>query len=124
METVMLVEADILIRQPLAEYLRDCGFRVTEAASPAEARTLLQDGQVRTDCVLADAAEEPDEVFALANWIRDTMPDVQVILAGGVNRTANEAGKLCNEGPALVKPYQHELVLGHIKRLLSARGRR
>ncbi len=123
-ETVMLVEADILIRQPLAEYLRDCGFRVVEAANAAEARTLLREGQLRADCVLADVAAEPDEAFALAGWIREAMPEVEVILAGGAKRTAGEAGKLCNDGPALVKPYQHELVLDHIRRLLSARGGR
>ncbi len=121
-DVVMLVEADILIRQPLAEYLRDCGFRVTEAASAAEARTLLADGKLKVDCVLADASAEPDEAFTLVNWIRETLPRIQVILAGGAQRTATEAGKLCNDGPALVKPYQHKLVLEQIKRLLSTRG--
>ena len=38
---ILLVERDVIVRTPLAEYLRECGYRVLEAVTAAEARTLL-----------------------------------------------------------------------------------
>jgi DNA-binding response OmpR family regulator len=119
---LLLVEAEILVRQPLAEYLRDCGFKVAEAVTAAEARELLADGQLTIDLVLADAAVDAEAVFALAQWVRRERPDVKIVLAGTQTRTAEQAGDLCNGGPALVKPYQHKLVLEHIKRQLAERA--
>jgi DNA-binding response OmpR family regulator len=120
-DCILIVEPDILARQPLAEYLRDCGFKVVEAMNADEARALLAEGHLQIDCVLADASAEPEAAFGLARWIRESLASVEVVLAGSIVKTVNEAGKLCNEGPALVKPYQHEYVLEHIKRLLAAR---
>jgi DNA-binding NtrC family response regulator len=119
--TVLLVEAEILIRQPLAEYLRDCGFKVAEAVNAAEARELLSEAQLSIDIVLADATVEAEAVFALAQWVRREKPGVQIVLAGTPTRTAEQAGDLCNDGPALVKPYRHKQVLDFIKRQLAAR---
>jgi hypothetical protein len=36
-ETVLVVEDEILIRMPISQYLRDCGYKVIEAASADEA---------------------------------------------------------------------------------------
>jgi hypothetical protein len=33
------------------------------------------------------------------------------------------AGKLCADGPMLIKPYDHQIVLDRIKRLLATRAR-
>jgi len=125
LDCVLLLEPDIIARQPLADFLRECGFRVLEAASAPEALALLEAEAeaLAVDAVLADAGGNEAEVFALAQWIRRTCPDVAVILAGGVETAAEQAGKLCDEGPALVKPYDHRAVLRHIKRLLARRGK-
>jgi DNA-binding response OmpR family regulator len=120
---ILIVEPDILARQPLADYLRDCGFTVVEAVDTAEALALLRHEALNIDYVLADAAAEPGAVFALSQWIRSNAPQADVILAGNLEKTVNDAGRLCNDGPALVKPYAHELVLQHIKRTLINRGR-
>jgi DNA-binding response OmpR family regulator len=119
---VLIIEPDILARQPLASYLRDCGFTVAEARDAAEAMELLQHDALTVSCVLADAAAEPEAIFAMSQWIRSNAAKTHVVLAGSLEKTLNEAGKLCNEGPALVKPYEHELVLSHIKRLLGQHG--
>jgi DNA-binding NtrC family response regulator len=37
-QTILVVEDEVLIRLPLAEYLRDCGYRVFEASNVAEAK--------------------------------------------------------------------------------------
>jgi DNA-binding NtrC family response regulator len=121
--SILIVEANILVRQPLAEYLRDCGYKVVEAASITEARQLLRDQVVAIDIVLADAAYDHDGCFALATWIRTSQPGVEVILAGTVAKLAGEAGDLCADGPAPVTPIDHRLVLERIKQAIAARSR-
>lgn len=36
--SVLVVEHDVLVRHPLAKYLRECGYRVVEAITYDEAR--------------------------------------------------------------------------------------
>ena len=120
--TVLLVEGDIVVRHPLAEYLRDCGFTVFEAADGREAILALADPDQRIDVVLADMTT-PGSGFALRQWIQTQNRSVEVILAGTVAKAVDHAGSICNEGPALTKPYAHHLVLDHIRRALGRRDR-
>jgi CheY-like chemotaxis protein len=41
-ETVLVVEDEVLIRMVISTYLRDCGYRVIEAANADEAILVLQ----------------------------------------------------------------------------------
>lgn len=47
-----------------------------------------------------------------------------MILAGNGVRTSAAAGELCEAGPMVKKPYDHQILADHIKRILAARGRR
>jgi DNA-binding response OmpR family regulator len=120
---VMLIEADVLIRTPLAEYLRECGFRVAEAFNLTEARDILANAPVSIDMILMDADSPEESGFVFAAWARTHYPGVEVILAGSIERTVTKAGDLCEEGPALSKPYDHKFVLDEIRRRLAARER-
>lgn len=127
-QTVLLLEADVLVRYPLAHYLRECGYRVVEAVSAAEARALISEGTLAVDIVMIDAmstqgAESGETGFALASWLRKSFPDIVVSITGSVDKAIHEARELCDEGPALTKPYDHQAVLAYIKRLLAARER-
>jgi DNA-binding response OmpR family regulator len=122
-QCVLIVEPDILIRSPLAEYLRECGYRVLEAVDAAEARTIISDGSMAVDIVLADTAMPGEGGFALAAWIRADHAGIEVILTGSVAKAAEKAADLCQEGPKLTKPYDHQLVLNRIRRSLAARDR-
>ena len=73
---VMIVEEDILVRHPLAEYLRECGYKVAEAFNADEARQLLNAGLSSIDIVLADANASGEGGFALATWMRGNYPDL------------------------------------------------
>ena len=122
---VLIVDADILVRHPLAEYLRECGYRVVQTANTDEARALFTRSRRRLviDVVLADVnAPGAENAFALATWIRVNHARVQVILAGTVDAAAERAGDLCEDGPTLWKPYDPQLLLDRIRRALAARG--
>ena len=120
-DTILILEPDLLARHPLAEYLRQCGYRVLEATTTAEARQFLSHPSYSVDIVFA-AVDMPDENgFALAAWIHRTLPSVEVVLAGTVAHAAEKAGDLCEQGPALSKPYDHQLLLNEIRRLRASR---
>jgi len=118
---LLLVEDDIVVRHPLAEYLRECGFTVFEAASGEEARKALSTPELGIEIVLADMSGCGNG-FELRQWIREQGLSVEIILAATVDKAVDHAGKVCNEGPALVKPYQHHLVLKNIRRMLAKRN--
>src|SRR5579883_1995142 len=118
---LLIVENDILIRHPLAEYLRECGYHVLEAADADEAR-LIVEGEKDVEVVLADADAPDARGFVLATWLRREHPEIKVVLAGNVAVAAEKAGDLCEEGPNLSKPYDHQLVLNYVRRLLASRG--
>jgi DNA-binding NtrC family response regulator len=120
---LMIVEPDIVVRHMLAQYLRSCGYHVAEAANTKEARRLLEEAGLAIDLVLADASEDSSASFALGNWIRAEHPQVDFIMGGTPATLAREAGEICGDGPALVKPYDHGVVLQQIKQFLSARAR-
>lgn len=120
--TVLVIEDDILIRMPIAAYLRHCGYRVIEASGSAEALTVLDRTDLKIDVVLTDCALESGAGgFAVARWIRDNRPNIDVILAGSPKRAAEQAGELCSKGPHLKRPYEHTQVEMEIRTLLEGR---
>lgn len=119
---VLIVEADVLIRSPLAEYLRDCGYMVLEASNGQQARQLLQEKAGAIDIVLANVNATKEKGFELAVWIRNNYPAIEVLLAGTAMTAVEKASDICEEGPQAV-PYDHRLILDRIRQLVAARQR-
>src|SRR5580658_5245561 len=119
---ILLVEGDIVVRHPLAEYLRECGFTVFEASSGDEAKRALTTPSLQIEVVLADMTTEGSG-FALHGWIKEQNHSAEVIMAGSIEKAVNRAASVCKDGPALAKPYEHHLVLDHIRRALARRDR-
>ncbi|MEP9367973.1 response regulator [Xanthobacter sp. VNH20] len=121
---VLVLDADIVVRHVLAEYLRTCGYQVAEAASADEALDLLTNAEQPFDVMLADVAA-PGRLagFALAAFVRENHPAIEVILAGTPAKAANEAAELCDQGPHLSRPYEPQSVVERIKQLMAARAR-
>jgi len=120
-EVVLVVEDEVLIRMAISQYLRDCGYKVIEAASADEALVVLQNTETKIDIVFSDI-DMPGSVdgFGLSRWIHDHRPGLDVILTGTVPRTVNAAHDLCRQTP-FPKPYESQAVHDHIRRLLAAR---
>lgn len=120
----MVVDGEVLIRTELSNYLRHCGYIVIEAASTDEAKTVLAKAQMSVDVVLCDA-DAPGEVngFGFASWLRKEHPQIDIILAGTVDKAAQEAAKLCDDGPHLARPYDPTSVSDFIRQRLAQRDR-
>ena len=87
---VLLVEGDIIVRHPLAEYLRECGFTVFEASNGDEAKRALTTPSLQIEVVLADMATEGSG-FALRRWIKEHNHPAEVIC--GVDRKSCRSGR-------------------------------
>jgi CheY-like chemotaxis protein len=123
-EAVLVVDAEVLVRMTISAYLRDCGYRVVEAASAEEALTVLRQSELRVDALLSDVGlPGPMDGFGLARWVRNHRPSLNVLLAGTPARAAERAADLCEQGPDLARPYEPQMVVDRIRRLLAERDR-
>ena len=122
-KTVLVLDDDVLVRMPVVQFLRDCGYRVVEAANTDEAVAILQKTDALVDVVLSEIVI-PGSMngFKFAVWARSVRPELKILLAGTPERTVRNAAELCEVGPTLKRPYGHKLVLDRIKRLLAARA--
>jgi CheY-like chemotaxis protein len=112
--TVLVVEDEILVRMPTAEYLRDSGYQVIEASNAAEAQAVFEAGEP-IEIVFSDVNMPGDmNGVALAEWVRRTYPDVWVILTSAV---APAQG--LNGTSFLPKPYAFETLLAQLASLLG-----
>lgn len=120
--TVLVVEDEVLVRMPIAQYLRECGYRVIEATDVKEALVVLKDSGLPIDVVFTatEFGEGPDG-FVLTQWIHANRPKIRAVMAGTVKRSAKVAGDLCEEGPMLRKPYHTSEVERWIRRLMATR---
>jgi DNA-binding NtrC family response regulator len=118
--TIVVVDPDVLVRNSISEYLRECGYRVIEALSAEEVWRVLA-SEARVDVVFAEV-RLPGEMqgFALSKTLRQTHPEVDVILTSGISDAAEKARDLCDEGP-IEKPYQPKDIVARIHRLLEHR---
>jgi CheY-like chemotaxis protein len=118
--TVLVVDDDLLVREPIADYLREVGYAVLEAGDAHEAIDELDHAE-HVDLVFSDV-RMPGELdgVGLARWLRAHRPDVAVLLTSGYDGSGWQGGDLGREVRLLQKPYTQDQVLRHIRRLLKA----
>lgn len=119
-ETLLLLDSEVIARHELAEYLRDCGYRVIEAASAAEGQAVIGKDDLPINLMLCGLnGADSEEIFSLIRDVRTQRPGLEVLLAGNVEKAANLAAEICDDGPALARPYDPRLVLDRIRRRLA-----
>jgi DNA-binding response OmpR family regulator len=118
--TIMVVEPDVLARMILADYLRSCGYKVIEGGQAQDVFDILDAGGT-IDTILAEV-NLPGALdgFGLASQIRQTHPDIDVILPLGIGKAADKAGDLCERGPK-DKPFHPQEVVRRINMLRERR---
>jgi CheY-like chemotaxis protein len=122
-KTILVLDGDVLVRMPVVQFLRDCGYHVVEAASTDEAIAILHNTNTPFDVVLSEI-DIPGSMsgFGFAQWARSARPELKIVLAGTPERMVQNAAEQCEVGPTLKRPYDHKRVLHRIKRLLAARA--
>lgn len=120
-ETILFVEDEVLTRMDMAEFLRQSGFRVSEAANAAEAIDALS-SKLTVDLVITDVKMPGDtDGFALAEWVRTNRPGVEVIVASGDADSKRRAEQSLTAGLFLPKPYTGRTLLDIVQQALARR---
>ena len=106
METILVVEDEVLVRIVIAQYLRDCGYRVIETVNADEAVAVLKLAEIVVDVIFTDI-DMPGAMdgFGLASWARANCPGAEVILTG----TDPACGQR-RRRPVRAEPYGAETV--------------
>ena len=124
MPAVLLVEDEILIRMALSDSLQECGYKVLEASSAAEAIAILEASENPIDVVFSDVRMPGTmDGFALAQWIRTHRPGLPVLLTSGDKRMAETAEGLCEKQALLPKPYDFHVAVARIRALIGNTGK-
>ncbi len=119
--SILIIDADIVSRHTIADYLRHCGYAVVEAANTDEALIALNEFTLSIDVIVCDIAAIGERSgFELASWVRENRPELEVRLAGTLEKAVSTAAELCESGPHLARPYEPEAVVDYIKRLRAA----
>jgi CheY-like chemotaxis protein len=117
MPTILVVEDELLIRLHVADYFRDCGFEVLEAADGPQALAMLQ-ADKSVDAVFTDITLPGDpDGCGLAAWIRKRNSAVPVILTSGKLTAAPR--EECRQEPFFAKPCDYSQVAAKIRTLLA-----
>ena len=121
--TILVVEDEVLIRLATCDYLRHCGYRIIEGSTAEEAQRVFRAGQP-IEVLFSDIELGPGmDGLGLAKWVRQHFPQVRILLASGVARVSEQAEDL-SDGPFFAKPYAHEMLETHLRRLVGLIGRR
>ena len=118
-ETILFVEDDALVRMDMAEFLRECGYRVHEAADADEAIAELQ-SKFAVDLVFTDInLGEGMDGLELAAWTLNNRPGVKVLVTTGASRVDLPPEIV---EPLLAKPYRGRDLLDRVKQALAKRS--
>ena len=118
---VLVVEDEVLIRFAIADYLRECGYKVHEAGTAAEAVEILKSDKAPIDLVFSDI-RMPGNMngFGLAQWVRQNRPGLPVVLTSGDSKKSEAAKELCENEPFLAKPYDLQEVVARLRTIIDA----
>jgi signal transduction histidine kinase len=111
--SILLVDDEQLVRVATAEMLRELGHAVIEATSGADALTKLARGDF--DVVVTDYSMPRMNGAELALRIRESRPDMPLLLVTGYSGPAQEASSL----PRLDKPFRRAELAAAIQRVVS-----
>lgn len=112
---LLLVEDEQDVRALIADYLRNEGWEVTEAANAAEAKRLLADNSESIEFVLSDVRMPGAETgAALAKYIHRNYPRIPVLLASG-NATHEEV----DGEQFIMKPFRLDRLIFTIRAILA-----
>jgi CheY-like chemotaxis protein len=116
--TVLIVEDDVVLRNPLGEYLRAAGYVIFEAANSAEAIAVFS-AKISINAVFSDIRMAgPMDGLGLARWIRARHPGVRIALTSGADNNKARAEAVAET--FIAKPYHVADIAALIGQLLAA----
>ena len=119
---LLLVDDEAALREPLADYLVRQGFSVTEAASAAQARSLLK--TELPDLVLLDIMMPGEDGLSLCRHLAEAHAIPTILLTAKGEATDRIVGLEIGADDYVVKPFEPRELVARIRSVLrrSAKG--
>lgn len=117
---LLLVEDESAIREPLGEFLRRSGYRVSEAGEAGEAREILAEKQI--DCVICDIMMPGEDGLSLTRHIRETSDIPVILLTARAEETDRIVGLEMGADDYVVKPFSPRELAARVKVILRRAG--
>ncbi|MBC7940437.1 MAG: response regulator [Chitinophagaceae bacterium] len=114
---VLLVDDEPELRGLLGEYFARHGFGVMAAGDAAQARELL--AQARPDLALLDVNMPGENGLSLARWLRDTHPEVAIVMLTTVGESIDRiVGLELGADDYVAKPFELRELLARVRAVL------
>jgi len=119
---LLLVDDEATLREPLAEYLSRQGFVVAQAASAAQARSLLRDET--PDLVLLDIMMPGEDGLSLCRHLSETRAIPTIMLTAKGEAMDRIVGLEIGADDYVVKPFEPRELVARIRSVLrrTAKG--
>jgi CheY-like chemotaxis protein len=118
MQSILLLDDDVLTRWVMGDALRDAGYAVIDVSSGAEAVELI-DAAAKFDLLVTDV-NLPGALSGMdvvAQW-RDVLPQQPIIYSSGDPRAIH--GTLLEREYFLQKPFSSSMLLGTVESALQS----
>jgi len=118
---LLVVDDEASLREPLAEYLSRQGFAVSQAASAAEARSLLRDET--PDLVLLDIMMPGEDGLSLCRHLVEARQVPTIFLTARGEPTDRIVGLEIGADDYVVKPFEPRELVARIRSVLRRASR-
>lgn len=118
---LLLVDDEAALREPLAEYLSRQGFDVAQAASAAEARSLIREDPPAL--VLLDIMMPGEDGLSLCRHLVETRSIPTIFLTARGEATDRIVGLEIGADDYVVKPFEPRELVARIRSVLRRAGR-
>jgi hypothetical protein len=119
-ESILLIEDEISVSEVGADILKDLGYRVTIAGNGKEAMSKLAGNGHMFDLVILDMNMPEMEGRATFELIKQSHPDLRVLICSGYSTKMFEAGDFLKSIDGfLQKPYEIEDLARGVRELLD-----
>ena len=119
--TLLLVDDEAALREPLAEYLSRQGFAVSQASSAAEARSQLRDS--RFDLVLLDIMMPGEDGLSFCRHLVETQDIPVIFLTARAESTDRIVGLEIGADDYVIKPFEPRELVARIRSVLRRAAR-
>lgn len=120
-ETILLVEDEALVLEPMVESLEDAGYTVVPASSPKEALEVVGVRQEPVDLVITDVVMPGMSGPALARQLLASHPETKIIFMSGYADNAITEDDLLDPGTVFFqKPFTADELRAKIRFVLDA----
>ena len=113
---LLLVDDEATLREPLADYLVRQGFAVTQAASAAEARSIIRDAP--PELVLLDIMMPGEDGLSLCRHLSEARSIPVILLTARGEATDRIVGLEIGADDYVVKPFEPRELVARIRSVL------